>query len=128
MIETLLSSNVLHTIPKWKGKAEEVEEVEEVTEIDTYLNPSVDLTQQAVVYTLNDLLLERARTIPDEPFVGYPSSPWSAGDYVYYTPKDLSRFADGSARCLVEQGLPNYVSIFERKYLPTEIVLTIISH
>jgi hypothetical protein len=65
--------------------------------------------QDDVIYTINDLLLDRTKKIPDEPLVGYPASTRGAGDYVYYTAKDLDRFADGALENLTKQGLPAYV-------------------
>ena len=57
------------------------------------------------LHTIDDMLVERARTIPDAPLVGYPKSPKSASSYVYYTAKDLDRFANGAAQDFVRQGL-----------------------
>ncbi|TVY83631.1 Non-canonical non-ribosomal peptide synthetase FUB8 [Lachnellula suecica] len=62
--------------------------------------------QEDIIYTINDLLLERTRSIPDEPLVGYPASTRGSNDYVYYTAKDLDRFADGAVKSLIDQGLP----------------------
>lgn len=67
------------------------------------------------VYTINDLLMERTRTIPHTPLVGYPATSRGTHDYVYYTAKDLDRFADEAMRTLMEQGLPLCVSLVALK-------------
>ena len=109
MIQTVLSSQSLEELPKWQGTVNEVENVELSSVSADSSCTSADEADDAI-FNVNDLLLERARTIPDEPFVGYPSTAKSAGDYCYYTPKDISRFADGAIRNLVAQGLPEYVN------------------
>lgn len=91
-----------------------------VKEIEAGIAATVIEEEVDEIYSINDLLLERTRTIPDDPLVGYPSSIHSPGDYVYYSAKDLSRFADGTAQALCGQGLPFAVSkIF--KALNTEL-------
>ncbi|KAH6670393.1 putative NRPS-like enzyme [Halenospora varia] len=77
-----------------------------VKEIEAGIAATVIEEEVDEIYSINDLLLERTRTIPDDPLVGYPSSIHSPGDYVYYSAKDLSRFADGTAQALCGQGLP----------------------
>jgi hypothetical protein len=77
-----------------------------VREIELAIAAPLPKEEVSAIYTINDLLLERTRTIPDQPLVGYPSSTRSAGDYVYYSATELSRFADGAVQNLNEQGLP----------------------
>jgi hypothetical protein len=74
------------------------------------VDPSSNNEKGPVIHTINDLLLERATTIPDQPLVGYPASSRGVDDYVYYSAKDLDRFADGAVQNLVHQGLPRHVS------------------
>jgi hypothetical protein len=81
-----------------------------VTVVQTNFLPTPPADQEAVVFTINDLLLERVTNIPEEPLVGYPATTHGGDDYVYYTATDLSRFADGAAASLVAQGLPVCVS------------------
>jgi acyl-CoA synthetase (AMP-forming)/AMP-acid ligase II len=66
--------------------------------------------QDDVIYSIDDLLLQRMRTIPDEPLVGYPAAIRGGSDYVYYTATDLHRFADESTKFLTKQGLHSNVS------------------
>lgn len=66
------------------------------------LTPPQDET--FTVHTIDDVLIERCRTIPNVPLVGYPSSSQTAENYTYYTAKDLSNFADGAVDDLLQQG------------------------
>jgi hypothetical protein len=70
---------------------------------------SIPDEKEHAIHTINDLLLERATTIPDQPLVGYPASTRGADDYVYYSAKDLDRFANGAVQSLTDQGLPIHV-------------------
>ena len=99
MLQTI--TKTVSDLPKLQGIVREIEVA--------IAAPSPE--EEAIeIYTINDLLLERTRTIPDQPLVGYPSSTRSAGDYVYYSATQLSQFADGAAHNLTEQGLP-FVSL-----------------
>ncbi|KAH0608804.1 uncharacterized protein H6S33_001032 [Morchella sextelata] len=61
-----------------------------------------------VLYTVNDLLVHRARTAPDVPLVSYPASESGLTDYVDYTARMLDGFAEGTARGYLGLGLaPN---------------------
>ncbi|EXJ80150.1 hypothetical protein A1O1_08292 [Capronia coronata CBS 617.96] len=60
--------------------------------------------EEMMIHTIDDVLVERCSSIPDQPLVGYPASSHSAEDYVYYTAKDLDRFANGAIDDLVKQG------------------------
>ncbi|TVY93810.1 Adenylate-forming reductase [Lachnellula willkommii] len=97
MIQTILSSVEAKSTPKLPTLVNVTERVDSPTSSDKH---------EDIVYTINDLLLERARTIPEEPLVGYPASTRGTDDYVYYNAKDLNRFADGAAKSLNDQGLP----------------------
>jgi hypothetical protein len=79
---------------------------------------SIDDEKQHAIHTINDLLLERATTIPDQPLVGYPASTRGADDYVYYSAKDLDRFANGAVQSLNDQGLPIHVRLKYQSALP----------
>ncbi|KUJ18380.1 acetyl-CoA synthetase-like protein [Mollisia scopiformis] len=57
------------------------------------------------LYTVDDLLFNRSRTIPDTPLVAYPASSRGRADYVHYTAQDLDRFADHSASKYASMGL-----------------------
>ena len=99
----IANSSTILGDPTLKGMVEDVEALESpITSSDE---------QEDSIYCINDLLLQRARTNPNDPFVGYPTSGRGAGDYAYYSPKDLSRFADGAADNMVKQGLPDPVRI-----------------
>lgn len=58
------------------------------------------------IYTIDDLIVNRASTAPNEPVLGYPASPRGKDDYVYYSNKDLDQFADEAAKYLLTAGLP----------------------
>lgn len=58
-----------------------------------------------VLYTINDLLVHRARTAPDVPLVAYPASESGLTDYVQYTARMLDGFAEGTARAYLRLGL-----------------------
>lgn len=70
---------------------------------------SVDDTDNAI-FTIYDLLLQRAKTVPDHPLVGYPDAALGAAHYSYYSATDLTRFAEGAAKDLIFQGLPEQVN------------------
>ena len=65
--------------------------------------PSTGDALDETLYTINDLLLSRCRTIPDVPLVAYPGK--GKADYVHYTANDLDRFADEGAKKYVLMGL-----------------------
>ena len=102
MIQTIVSSVEAKVMPKLPTLVNVTETMD--------LSASSD-EEEDMIYTINDLLMERARTIPEEPLVGYPASARGAGDYVYYNAKDLNRFADGAAKTLIDQGLPTNVTV-----------------
>lgn len=82
---------------------------ESVVNVAEAMDSSSD-EQDDAIYSINDLLLERTRMIPDEPLVGYPATARGGSDYVYHTAMDLHRFADEAAKDLNKQGLPANVS------------------
>lgn len=61
------------------------------------------------LYTIDDLIVDRATTSPDTPVLGYPASARGRADYVYYSNSDLDRFADEAARNLISSGLHSNV-------------------
>jgi hypothetical protein len=63
-----------------------------------------------IIYTINDLLLDRAQTSPDLPLVAYPASARGCDDYLHYTANSLDQFADEAARKFMELGLVPRVS------------------
>ena len=71
--------------------------------------PSVDGGEDKL-YTIDDLLVNRASTSPDTPVLGYPASARGRSDYVYYSNRDLDRFADEAARHLLSLGLHEKVN------------------
>jgi acyl-CoA synthetase (AMP-forming)/AMP-acid ligase II len=89
-------------------KARKLETVVSVVES---VNSSSD-ERDGVIYSIDDLLLQRMRTIPDEPLVGHPATVRGGSEYVYYTAKDLHRFADEAAKFLTKQGLHLNVSSY----------------
>jgi hypothetical protein len=63
------------------------------------------------LYTIDDLIVDRASTSPNAPVLGYPASARGHADYVYYSNSDLDRFADEVARNLLSSGLRSNVRI-----------------
>lgn len=58
--------------------------------------------------TIDELLRSRVASIPNKPIIGYPRTEYGCSDYVYYTPRQLDRFANGSMDILIHEGLqPN---------------------
>ena len=74
-------------------------------------SPSVEFTRQEQLYTIDDLIVNRASTNPNGPVLGYPKSTRGCADYEYYSNKDLDRFADEAAKHLISDGLPAKVAI-----------------
>lgn len=103
MIQTILSSTEVTVEPKLLPVVNIVETVDSANSCS-----SAD-EHGETANTINDLLLERLKRIPDEPLVGYPASTRGASDYVYYTARDLDRFTGGAVKAFVEQGLPIHV-------------------
>lgn len=69
-------------------------------------NPLRKDVKEADLYTIDDLLVNRAITFPTQTVLGYPSTINARADYVYYSNSDLDRFADEAARHLLSVGLP----------------------
>jgi len=67
--------------------------------------PTPPQDDELVLNTMNDVLLARCESNPEDPLVGYASSLHTAEDYVYYTARDLDRFANGAIQDLLSQGL-----------------------
>ena len=63
------------------------------------------------LYTIDDLIVDRATTSPNTPVLGYPASARGRADYVYYSNSDLDRFADEATRNLISSGLQSNVRI-----------------
>ncbi len=96
--------------------------------------PSLDLkvafggklkADTTVLYTINDLLVQKALSSPDVPFLAYPASPKGRDDYVHYTARDLDRFADEAARAYVEMGLPVKVRSFYDFFINVNLAMSI---
>lgn len=56
-------------------------------------------------YRLEEILIERCRSTPDVPMIGYPSTPHTAEDYTYYSARQFDRFVNGAIQDLQRQGL-----------------------
>jgi len=93
----------INEVPTWQPASPEVEP--ELSPMDSSAS-SADEAEDAI-FTINDLLLQRARDSPDAPLVGYPDQ--SAAQYSYYSATDLLRFGEGAAKNLVAQGLQEHV-------------------
>jgi len=101
MIQTVLETSVVREESKVPIVVNHVETVDEIIPV-----AAVEEQEDETIYTINDLLLERKKTIPESPLLGYPASTRGSGDYVYYTATDLDRFTDGAVKVLCDQGLP----------------------
>src|SRR5277367_194459 len=60
--------------------------------------PGAQPNKETLLYTVNDLLVQRALSSPNVPLLAYPASRKGADDYVHYTARDLDRFADEAAK------------------------------
>lgn len=60
---------------------------------------------EPIIYTIDDILIDRCQSIPNESLVGYPTSSHTAEEYTYYSAKDLDRFANGAIQVLKSQGV-----------------------
>lgn len=84
----------------------------QLSEVET--SPSAAITvegkQPLEINTINDFLLSRVESNGDAPLVGYPATARGKDDYVYYTAKDLDRFADEAAWNYSRAGLVPEVS------------------
>lgn len=58
------------------------------------------------LYTINDLLVRRARAKEDVPLIAYPGSSKGVDDYVHYTARKLDIFVDEAVRKYMSAGLP----------------------
>lgn len=58
------------------------------------------------LYTINDLLVRRARAKDDVPLIAYPGSAKGVDDYVHYTARQLDIFVDEAVRKYMSAGLP----------------------
>ncbi|KAI1390433.1 putative NRPS-like enzyme [Hypoxylon trugodes] len=56
-------------------------------------------------YRLEEILIERCRSTPDIPMIGYPANPHTAEEYIYYTARQFDRFVNGAIQDLRRQGL-----------------------
>ena len=75
------------------------------------VDSSVEDSNTNRLYTIDDLIVDRATKSPDTLVLGYPASARSRADYVYYSNSDLDRFADEAARNLISSGLHSNVRI-----------------
>lgn len=64
------------------------------------------------LYTVNDLLVQKALSSPDVPLLAYPRFLKGTDDYVHYTARDLDRFADEAAKAYITMGMPVKVRSF----------------
>jgi hypothetical protein len=76
------------------------------------VDASVEEFKTNRLYTIDDLIVDRASTSPNAPVLGYPASARGRADYVYYSNSDLDRFADEVARNLISSGLHSNVRIW----------------
>ena len=74
-------------------------------EVKTHITSSFSELKPDEIYSVDDLLLSRVRSIPDVPLVAYPVTARGRGDYAHYNAKDLDRFADEVLRRLLRMGL-----------------------
>src|SRR4051794_30330521 len=74
-------------------------------------DPPVEEFKINRLYTIDDLIIDRASSSPNTPVLGYPASARGRADYVYYSNSDLDRFADEAARSLISSGLHSNVRI-----------------
>ncbi|KAJ5279247.1 hypothetical protein N7478_004619 [Penicillium angulare] len=77
-------------------------------EIIHNLPPSPPVEELRTPYIIDDVLKSLVRDTPHEPLVGYPESPHGVTDYVYYTPSDLDRFANGAVKEYKRAGLEEF--------------------
>jgi hypothetical protein len=75
------------------------------------VDTSVEEFKTNRLYTIDDLIVDRASTSPNAPVLGYPASVRGRTDYAYYSNSDLDRFADEAARNLISSGLHSNVRI-----------------
>jgi hypothetical protein len=68
--------------------------------------------EETLLYTVNDLLVQKALSSPNVPLLAYPASLKGTDDYVHYTARDLDRFADEAAKAYMAMGLPVKVRSF----------------
>jgi hypothetical protein len=71
---------------------------------------TVKQAQETSIYTINELLVQRARCMPDARLLAYPSTAKGKDDYCHYTAGDLDRFADTAAKAYMVFGIPPKVS------------------
>ncbi|KAI9730859.1 MAG: putative NRPS-like protein biosynthetic cluster [Cirrosporium novae-zelandiae] len=65
----------------------------------------VHAIEKKPIYTIDDLLCDRASDEEQVPLVAYPKSKHGLIDYEHFTPKDLDRFTDHSAKKLMQNGI-----------------------
>ncbi len=75
--------------------------------------PVTTTVKETGLVTIDDLIVDRARAIPDAALLAYPASFHGTTDYVDYTARDLDRFVDEAARQLTALGLAPDVGIPE---------------
>ncbi|RDW71704.1 hypothetical protein BP5796_07738 [Coleophoma crateriformis] len=71
-----------------------------------HIEHSVDSKKDESIYTITDLLVQRARHSPNVSLLAYPGSSKGTDDYVHHTARDLDRFADEAARKYMSMGIP----------------------
>lgn len=64
------------------------------------------------IYTINDLLVQRAQFMPDVSLLAYPGSQKGKDDYLHYTARDLDRFANEAAKKYLDLGISPKVNNF----------------
>lgn len=78
----------------------------------SYASSSVQThIESDTIFTINDLLLNRAKTVPEVPLVSYPATLNGLTDFVHYTAKNLDNFAEEAAKKYLQLGLIPNVSL-----------------
>lgn len=78
------------------------------------------------LFTINDLLVNRANTIPDVPLVSYPATQGGLTDYVHYTAKALDSFAEEAAKKYLQLGLiPNVGSSAPDQFFFPKLIIAL---
>lgn len=67
--------------------------------------PQIKPVENKTIYTINDLLVQRARSMPDVRLLAYPATARGVDDYLHYTARDLDRFADEAAKKYIDMGI-----------------------
>ena len=63
------------------------------------------------MYTLDDLIRQRAIDVDQSPLFAFPKSQQPPIEYEYFTGKQLNRLVDGAVKSLVKSGVKPVVSV-----------------